>query len=1048
MILKKSILPLLLVLGFCQTLLAQQTAVYTDANRAFKRGVALYEQGVLGKAKREFQKAIDLSLPINEGRAEGLRTRAALYMAKCAVQLRLKEGELMTMDFIRTFRPDPEYQEALMDMGDYYFNTEDYEKALEFYNEVPTLGITRQDLAQMQFRQGYANFALKNFGIARSYFKEVAEQSLDGEYYAPSTYYMGLCSFFENDYAQAANSLRNVENNPTYKPYIPYYLTQILFAQKKYQDVISYAEPKVNDRGVRDLKEIQQLVGQAYFELGNYQKALPYLEYYAENSKKMREEELYQIGYTQYQAGSFQKAVNTLRPLSGAESAIGQSAMFYLADCYIKLGQRTNALNALGSAKRLNFDQAIKEEATFNHAKLAYELNQPREAIADIQTFQPNSRYYQDAQRLLADVLMNYRDYQQSLDVLNDVRRRNGGQLTPQLVPVYQKVAVNRALQLLQNNETPQAKELLQRSLDNPVDQRYQTIAFYWLGDIAHREKSYQESTQYLERFLTQSRNYNDLPEESSVATASYLQGYNYLKQDNYERARTLFNATVDQINRNRGIYRNDKISNNLLGDATLRLGDAFFRVNQYDAALRYYNESIDRKYARYDYAMYQKAIIEGLRGRRTEEIAALERISRDFPNSEFADDALLRVGQTYLEIGRPNDATPPLQNLITKYRGKSPLVNQGLLALGLINYNGGNFDGAINYYKQVFKNNPEPGEANQARAALEEIYVKDLGKPGEYFAFLETIPGYKVDNVKRDSVNYRAAEVSYERGDYPRAIDGFTSYIRSFPQGVYLPSAYYYRGESYLLTRQYSQALKDFEWVAQQGTGKFYLKSVEKAAIIAYNHELDFNKAFKYYTDLERAATDENMIFEAQLGAMRSAYRAGNKSAVLPLAQKVANNPRANSAQQATANFFIGKQAFDNNDFNTALPALQKVIQLSDTEQTAEARYLIAFIAYRQRNLDRAQQLCMEANQKSSDYPYWVAKSVLLLADIFAEKGDLYNAKAALEALLENFNEDKDLVNQAQTKLAQIKRQIDQTSPLNRTPETNKLEFQKSGGN
>ena len=44
-----------------------------------------------------------------------------------------------------------------------------------------------------------------------------------------------------------------------------------------------------------------------------------------------------------------------------------------------------------------------------------------------------------------------------------------------------------------------------------------------------------------------------------------------------------------------------------------------------------------------------------------------------------------------------------------------------------------------------------------------------------------------------------------------------------------------------------------------------------------------------------------------------------------------------------------------------------------------------------------QAQELCIQANQESSAYPFWVAKSVLLLAEVFAEKGDLYNARAAL---------------------------------------------------
>ena len=55
---KKVLFLPLLLLSFL-SLWGQQTAVYTEANRAFKRGVTLYDQGILAKAKREFQKAID-----------------------------------------------------------------------------------------------------------------------------------------------------------------------------------------------------------------------------------------------------------------------------------------------------------------------------------------------------------------------------------------------------------------------------------------------------------------------------------------------------------------------------------------------------------------------------------------------------------------------------------------------------------------------------------------------------------------------------------------------------------------------------------------------------------------------------------------------------------------------------------------------------------------------------------------------------------------------------------------------------------------------------
>jgi TolA-binding protein len=526
----------------------------------------------------------------------------------------------------------------------------------------------------------------------------------------------------------------------------------------------------------------------------------------------------------------------------------------------------------------------------------------------------------------------------------------------------------------------------------------------------------------------------NDLPEESGVVSANYLQGYNFLKTESYDRSRSFFQATVDALNKNRRLFSNTDMTNGMLGDATMRLGDAYFRINQYNNAAQYYDEAINKRYAGYDYAIFQKALIEGLRGRKTEEIAALQRIEREFPNSEYSDDALFRLGATYQEIGKLSDALEPFRTLVAKYRTKSPLVNKALLQLGLISYNLGNYEGAINYYKQVFTNNPEPGEASQALASLEEIYIRDLGRPGDYTAFLETVPGYKVDNYVRDSINYKAALVMFENGEYKRAAESFTSYLRSFPKGLNVLQATYNRGECYSAQKQFSPALADYEAVVQKGPSNYYFKALEKAALIAYNHALDFEKAFRLYSEMERNATSEDKLFEAQIGALRSAYRSNNASAVSTYAAKVANNPRASKEQLATANFFIGKQAYDKQDYNNALNAFQKVLQLSNTEQAAEARYLIASIYFQKRELDTAQEMCLKANKESGEFPYWTARSVILLADVLTEKGDLYNARAVLEGFLDNYDEDKTLVEQAQKRLDDVNRKIDASSILNKS--------------
>lgn len=1020
-------------------LFAQETTNFTEANNAYKKGISFYEMGLFAKAQVEFNKTLRLLQPVNESRAELLRAKAELHVAKSAVQLELPEGEKLILDFVRKYSPEPIASQAIIEIANYYYNAKDFDKAIEFYKKAPTNSMTTEQRAEVKFRQGYALFVQKQFTDAKLNFLDIKD--FETKYYYPANYYLGLCHFFEGDYNEAIESFRVVDRSRQYAPHVPYYLAQIYFAERRFDDLIQYAEPKLGERSnvVKKQREIGQLVGQAYFERGQYAQALPYLEEYAQNTGKLREEEFFQLGFTQYQTGKYVDAIRSFVELAPVDSKLGQMANYYLADCYLKIGQRPSARAAFANAKRMNYDPQIQEEAQFNYAKLSYELKDPRESLNALQTIEPSSKYYTRAQTLMSEIFLGYRDYQQAMEIIEKIPK---DQQTPQIRESYQKVTYYRGLQLYREDQVEAAKLLFNKSLQEPLDVRTKALATYWLGDIAHQEEDYNGSIRRVNQFLTMAKAISGLPDEASLFTGNYTMGYNYMKQENYPAALGFFQETVDGIRRNRSFIKDEKLKNDVLGDATMRAGDCYFKRNQYSSAVKFYDDAIDARFEGYEYALYQKAIIEGLRGRTTEKILTLERIPKEFPESEFADDALYQLGATYQSIGQLNQAVPPLRKLISDYRFKSDLVNDALLRLGLVSYNQGNLETAINYYKQVFSNNPTTEEANLALSALEEIYVNDLGQANQYFAFLETIPGYKLDNFAKDSINFKAAESQFENANYERAVEGYTNYLRQFPQGRYKLTAYFHRGESYSVLRQYSLALQDYKYVVDQGNSRYYLKALEKAAIIAYNHEEDFASSYDLYSKLELAATTENMRFEAQLGALRSAYRSKNASAVYSLASKVGNNPNATPLQVATANFYLGKMAYDQRDFDNALLAFNEVVRLSDTEQTAEARYLIATIYYQRRDLERAQQLCINANKESSGYPYWVAKSVILLSDIFAEKGDLLNARAALEALLENYKEDPTLVAEAQRKLNQINVKLNQGSRLSRDNNSGTLEM------
>jgi tetratricopeptide (TPR) repeat protein len=1010
--------PLFIVLCFLtlQAVYAQETTVFTEANLAYKRGLAFYDQGVFGLAQKEFKTATELTRPVNEPEWEELKMQSALYYAKCAVRLEQPDAEVLVVDLLRQEAPAPVAGQAALEIGDYYFNKKEYKTALTYYEMAPNAaGAARDELA---FKKGYSHFYTQNFRVARQWFASIKDNAR-GTWYFPANYYYGCCMFAEKRYDEAATAFSRCESSNQYGKLIPYYLCQIYFARKQYDLVISYGAPKAKDNALKDREKLNQLVGKAYFEKKDFKSALPYLEFAAKNGAPLTPGDYYQLGYAQYQNGFYKQAIDNFEQLTKQDSLLGQNGLYHLGDCYLRTNNKFAARTAFGQAADLNLDLSVRDDALFNYAKLSYELKYDRDALNALQQIQPNSPNYAAAQSLMSDIFLNTRDYDRAIATLESVKNRNA-----KLDATLQQVCYLRGLQLYQNNAKDQARQLFNRALDFPLDKRTAALCSYWLGVIAHENKEYVISKGHISAFLSHASAYRDLPEESSVMMGQYVQGYNFIKLDDYTGALTNFKSAVDGLTRNRSMIKSEQIGRSVLGDATLRAGDCHFKRNQYREALEYYNNAINQRFEGFEYAMYQKAIIRGLQGVPLDKILGMEELVSRFPQSQYADEALFQIGITYQEIERLDQAVPPLRRLATDFRGRSALVNQALLRLGLIAYNKGNLKDAAEYYKQVFFNNPENQESKDALDALQEIYVKDLNRPDEYFSFLETIPGQKLSGDSRDSLTYASAEIQYNNSRFAQAVDGFTAYLGKYSNGRYVVPAYYYRAESYSseAVNRYDLAVKDYAAVVNRGPGKFYAKSAEKAAYIANNLK-DYNLALEMARRWEEAAGSDNSRLAAQIMAMETAYALRNPQIVNDYARRILNSRLASNEQLARAHYYVGKTAFDQGNDPAATAAFRSVTQLSTADIMAESYHLLGQILFRQRRYAEAESFITEANKASAGYNDWIARNLILLSDVFLAVGDKNSASAALEAVIENYRgNDPEILTIARQKYNQIR--------------------------
>ena len=1002
---------------------AQAPAVLADPYADYAEAAMLFERDVHGLAALRYDDLLDdqpLASRVGVGTGDD-RIRAELNRALAAERADLPEARALVERFIDRYSPRPIALTAIKTLADQAFARRDYDEAAGYYDRLPLEALGPNTRDEVRFRLGYTAFVDKDFDLAGRYLGDLRVGG--GPYADPATYYYALTRFYSGDNAGARMAFEQLTESEQYGGVVPGNLAQIYFADGEYERVAEFAVPAAERVSAREREKLYLLIGRAYFELGRFAEALPYLETYAEANPRMSAADFYQLGYTQYQTDNFAAAAANLQQLAAGDDELAQAALYYLGTAHLQLGDRARARPAFAAATRLEFDPDIREEAAYNVAKLSYELGYDQDALTGLQAIPPESRYYTEAQGLLSRVILNSRDYARALEILDGM-----AELTPTLRETRQRVLVLRGLQLLDQGEAPAAKILLSRSLEGASDDYYEALALFWLGDIAFRQNDYATSARRLQAYLKAVQRLDrELPADASPGVANYSLGYIAIRDADYAVALGRFQEAVAAL---RELDRRGALAGELsrvLGDAVVRAGDASFKRNDYAAAERFYDEAVDNRYVGFVYALYQNAIIAGLQGEPTEKLIALETIADDYPGSAFADDALLELGETYLRINQLKRANQTLERLVATMP-ESPLRNEALLQLGLVSINQGNVETAINYYKQIFANQPRATEVRRAQTALQEIYVDELGRPDDYFAFLETVPGFELDASVRDSITFSGAIARYRTGDLEAAIAQFSSYLAEFPRGAYADEALFRRADTYVALDRYAEAMTDFEALVKRGEGRFYAEALDRAARIAYDREEDFDKASRYYKRLLEVMGE--LPPELALQAVRAAYASGDATTVRTLSPRLVADSSLTAGQRALATFYRAKLAYDDRDFDAALTGLNAAIRAApESEIAAESRYLVARIYYLRRELDLAENITVAAQRQSSAYPYWVARSTLLLVDLFADRGDFLSARAVAEGLVDNYRGNAELEREAREKLAEVRRAAEANS-------------------
>lgn len=985
---------------------SQQSAVYTNNLADYRRALELYNNHQYLAAQTLFDQIQD------EVEDESIKANIAYYIANAAVRLGQPGANDLMEDFVERYPTSTKRNAAFLDVANYYFNNGNYSLAKRWYERVDVDNLSRKQLQEFYFNNGYAYFKSREPEKAKEFFNRVINSE---EYGDQAKYYLGYMAYEGDNYEEAKDLFEEVENNEEFSEDLSYFQADMNFKQGNFQKALEQALEILPTANRREISEINKIIGESYFNLGEYEKAIPYLKEYRGERGKWNNTDYYQLGYAYFQQGDYEKAISEFNKIIDGENAVAQNAYYHLAQSYLNAGQNQQALNAFKNASEMEFDEKIQADAALNYAKLSYEIGNSYESVPQVlinylENY-PNSMARQEIQNLLIDSFISTKNYEEAMRLLekNPSFRENG---------IYQKVAFYYGIDLYKEGKYQQAAEVFGKSLSEPQDPRFTALATFWEAEANFNTGNYDEALSGYLKF----KEINAAPDAAVRENVDYNIGYALFKQRKYDRAIEFFRNYAESGDKDPARRQN----------AFLRLGDSYFVTSDYWPAMEAYQKAINLDGPENDYAAFQKAISYGFVGRNETKLQSLKEFINTYPRSPFRDDAMYELGNTHVAMNNPQDGLQAYRSLVLEVPG-SKYVPEAMVKQGLIYYNSDRGEQALEKFKEVVSEYPNSPEALQAVKTARLVYI-DLGRTNEYAAWVQGLDFVDVTNADLDHTTFEAAEKQFRENNAARAITSLENYLAEFPNGLHELTANYYLAQLYFRGNQKQKAIPHLQYVIQQPNNEYSEQALANLSQI-YLEARNYQDAIPLLKRLEKEADFEQNVVFAQSNLMKSYHETGNNNLALQYAEKVLARSGIEEEVRNDARVIVARVAFENGNEEKAKRAYAEILKVAEGELAAEALYYDAYFKHKAGNFEASNEVVQKLAKEYSGYKLYGAKGLVLMAKNFYELGDAYQATYILENVINNFKNYPEVVAEAKRELSRIKAQEAKT---NASVETN----------
>lgn len=955
---------------------------------------ALYDQGLMLFQNEEYGAALEtFSHYLNAVEDKKLQKAvdAQYFIAVSALYSGQSDAEAKIQAFVNDNPGSTWARHANFLYANMLFNKKKYSEALDIYLHTPAASLTQAEAQQMQFNMAYAYFQLNELDKALPLFQVTALN--EGKYQNEAKYYYAHIQYLNGKDQEALRYFEQLRSLPAYAKSVPAYIMQINYRNGDYQAVLQDGPEAVALADSKRKGEMAMIVADAYFHQKAYSQALEYYDIFSRNStgKAMTREAYYQMGTCKMKTGNLKGAIADLQKAASDRDTTGQYASYYLASCYAETDQPKYARNAFYSAYSAGFDKTISEDALFNYAHLSLipGTDPFNEAVAQLDEFvaaNPKSDRKEEAEELSIYLLLNAKNNAEALNRLEKMRKKS-----PELRTVYDELLFITGVECYQNKQYDRAQPYFSKILNGKQSGGKKAEASFWLAESAYAANDFATA----ERYFKQAKSYNSSEARKLAPMADYGLGYlNYQKPD-YEEAIKNFRSFIQNCDDQRP---------DLKSDAYIRLGDCFFVDRDYDLAINYYDLATRIGKTNADYALFQQGLCYGAKGDSNRKISLLEDMIRAYPSTNLYDKALFEIGNTHLVYGDKRSAIAAFNRLI-KERPRSSYTRQALMKNGMIYYNNNQYDKALANLKTLVESYPNTDESREALSIIRNIYMEqnDLNS---YFTYLQNSGSGQIQVTQQDSLAFANAENFFLDGRYQEAEKALKYYFGQFPNGAYALKAHHYAAECAEKVGTEDETVSHLQAIVNKPDNDYTDNALLKLARIHYDRG-DYGKAGEYYGRLANITEEPLKRLEALEGSMKSYFFRDQYDKAIEMGESLLQSKDLTSDQVNQINHIVGKSYFMKENYATALQYLDKSYKADKSVYGAESAYYSAAASFRMNQLDETENKVFDISDRFANHEYWVAKSFILLADVYVAKDNAFQAKETLRSVIDNCSID-----------------------------------------